>query len=155
MNTSSRARVLRIGDLSRETGLAADTIRFYERLGVVRRPPRSNGGFRLYTDGDIRELRFVRRLQALGLTLAEIRELTGARAGRQAVCSQARDLFARKLEQVRDQIRLLRALERELESDLRTCSDRLSEQDRRGDRECPVLTALDAELVVQSPRDGR
>ncbi|MPY89017.1 MAG: MerR family transcriptional regulator [Luteitalea sp.] len=144
-STHAPASVLRIGEVARQTGLAADTIRFYERLQVVRRPPRSNGGFRLYTGADIRELRFVRRLQALGLSLAEIRQLTAVRTGRQAVCSQVRDLFTRKLDHVREQIRVLQALERELESDLRTCTERLAAEDPGATAECPVLDTLDDE----------
>jgi DNA-binding transcriptional MerR regulator len=68
-------RQLKIGDLARITGLSIKTIRYYESRGLLEKPPRSQGGYRLYGPEEVARLRFVQRAKLLGLTLEEIREL--------------------------------------------------------------------------------
>src|SRR5579884_2217193 len=69
------AEGIRIGKVSQATGLSIDTIRFYEKRGLLDRPLRSEGGFRLFDAEDIQRMQFIRRAQQLGFSLAEIREL--------------------------------------------------------------------------------
>jgi DNA-binding transcriptional MerR regulator len=66
---------LQIGVVARETGLTVDAIQFYEKSGLLKRPPRSEGGFRLFRQKDLEDLRFVRKAQELGFSLNEVREL--------------------------------------------------------------------------------
>src|SRR5207302_137035 len=66
---------IRIGDVSRQTGCKIETIRYYERVGLLPRPLRSAAHYRLYDSGDVRRLSFVRRARELGFTLEEVRAL--------------------------------------------------------------------------------
>jgi DNA-binding transcriptional MerR regulator len=68
-------RQLRIGDLARITGLSIKTLRYYERRGLLKPPPRTQGGYRLYGSEEVARLRFIQRAKLLGLKLEEIREL--------------------------------------------------------------------------------
>lgn len=68
-------KVVRIGELSARSGLSRDTLRYYERFGLLPKPPRASGGVRLYPLATLDHLRFIRRAQSVGLTLDEIRDL--------------------------------------------------------------------------------
>ena len=70
-----RVDAAKIGQVAQETGLSIDTIRFYEKQGLLKRSPRTEGGFRLFGISDIETLKFVRGAQELGFSLNEIREL--------------------------------------------------------------------------------
>src|SRR5206468_10793009 len=91
----------RIGELSAQSGLSRDALRYYERLGLMPRAHRTTGGFRLYPSGTLERIRFIKQAQLHGLTLREIRELLGFqdRRGRER-CRQVQRLLARKLADV-------------------------------------------------------
>ena len=129
---------LTIGQLARKTGVGVETIRFYERQGLVREPARRPSGYRQYPRDEIRRLRFIRRAKELGFTLREIQDLLALTERPDASCAQVRDHAARKLEQVRAKIRDLQAIETALGSLITACP---------GDSSalgcCPVLSALD------------
>jgi DNA-binding transcriptional MerR regulator len=126
---------MQIGRASKRTGASPDAIRFYERSGLLPRMPRTNGGFRLYSEQDVATLLFIRRGQRLGFSLAEIRELVSLRTRRHKPCEKVRDVLGRKLVHVREKIRELRELERELGASLRVCNREL----RRRAAVCPIL----------------
>ena len=103
---------IRIGDVSRQTGCKVETIRYYERVGLLPRPPRSAARYRLYDSGDVRRLSFVRRARELGFTLEEVRALlTLAVNDGEDTCAEARRLAAGHLAEIRAKIADLRALE--------------------------------------------
>jgi MerR family copper efflux transcriptional regulator len=81
-------RSMQIGQVSKQTGVSIDTIRFYERNGVIKVQTRSEGGFRQYTFDDLAALRFIRSLQTLGFSLNEIREFLSLRTNDLRACSQ-------------------------------------------------------------------
>src|SRR5216684_2322132 len=110
-----------IGELARRTALSIDAIRFYERRKLLPPASRSAGRFRLYTPEDIERLRFVRRMQHLGFSLQEIRELMGIRADKAHACSVVRQFLKAKLGDVALKIRELHQLETELSTDLQKC----------------------------------
>jgi DNA-binding transcriptional MerR regulator len=87
-----------IGELARCTGVPVRTIRFYERIGVLRAPARTAAGYRLYTDDELDRLAFVRACKAIGFTLEEIAELLAARDGVQSPCPQLIELVERRVE---------------------------------------------------------
>src|SRR5262249_61749783 len=89
----ARSAAIQIGELSRQTGCNVETIRYYERVGLLPRPPRSAGRDRLYDTGDVRRLAFVRRARELGFTLGEVRALLVlSAADSEDTCSEVRDL---------------------------------------------------------------
>ena len=127
-----------IGELARRTALSIDAIRFYERRKLLPPASRSAGRFRLYTPDAIERLRFVRRMQGLGFSLQEIKELMGVRADRTHACSAVRQFLKTKLADVTVRIRELQQLESELNADLRKCNRALKQQ-RGKTCGCPVL----------------
>jgi len=95
-----------IGELARRAGVSPRTLRFYEALGLLPSPPRSEGGYRLYGENDLRRLRFVRQARELGLPLREIRRLLQEGCP----CEEVRRLLERRLQQVEEEIETLQAL---------------------------------------------
>ncbi len=131
------AEGIRIGKVSQETGLSIDTIRFYEKRGLLDRPLRSEGGFRLFDAEDIQRMQFIRRAQQLGFSLAEIRELVILQR-EQEPCVHVRELLEAKLKSVRSKIQELRALEEQLAKRLKQCN----RKSRAHAGNCPVLEEI-------------
>lgn len=105
---------VRIGELAGETGLAPQTIRFYERAGVLAPPARTSSGYRDYTDDALRRLAFVRAAQAVGLSLGEIREVLRLRDQGEAPCEHVTDLLVRRAGDLDARIAHLSAMRDEL-----------------------------------------
>src|SRR5882757_11468165 len=105
---------LQIGKVAKRTGLSIDAIRFYEKSGLLQRPARTQGGYRLYEEREIADLEFIQRAQQLGFALNEIRELFSIQRHPHEVCEHVRDLIAQKLAVVRTKIAELQAIETEL-----------------------------------------
>ncbi len=125
-----------IGALAQRTGVHLETIRYYQRRGLVGEPDRPPGGIRRYTDDYVRRLRFVRQAQELGFSLAEVGELLKLEDG--AHCRQARKLGERRLADVR---RKLVDLQR-IESALAMLVDRCGSV--KGRVRCPLIASLQA-----------
>jgi MerR family mercuric resistance operon transcriptional regulator len=126
---------LPIGELSRRTGCNIETIRYYERIGVLRRPARTEGGFRRYSLNDLRRLAFVRRARDLGFTLDEVRALLRLADRRDRSCAAVRDLAAGHLNDVRTKIADLKKMERILHDMILQCADGTLP-------DCPLIEAL-------------
>jgi DNA-binding transcriptional MerR regulator len=137
-------RGIQIGTLARETGLSVDTIRFYEREGLLREPPRSRGGFRLYAARDMEHLHFIRCAQELGFSLAEVRELLLIQDDNRHACTQVRDFIGQKLASVHQKMLDLRKLERSLKMALGECEKALKRDGMDAHEGCPVLDKLAA-----------
>ena len=105
---------MRIGELARRTGLATSAVRYYEQLGLLPAPRRAASGYRSYADDAINRLTFIRSAQAVGLTLAEVRQVLGVRDAGEAPCRVVTDLIDRRHAEVRTRLAELRALEKEL-----------------------------------------
>ena len=129
---------IQIGALSRRTGCNIETIRYYERIGLLPVPPR-RGRYRSYGGEDVVRLGFVRRARELGFTLGEVRALLDLATGGQASCAEVRDLAASHLKDVRVRIADLKRMERVLAASVRAC-------DVDEDPGCPLLQALFAEM---------
>ena len=134
-------RGVQIGKVASETGVSIDTIRFYERRGLLAKPARTQGRYRLYRDEDIQHLRFIRRAQELGFSLQEIRELVLIQSEQVEPCTHVRDLIKQKLVAVSAKIEKLRTLQRELKSAHASCTNSLVRCEGH-DELCPVLEAI-------------
>lgn len=112
-----------IGALSRRSGCTVDTIRYYERFGLLPEPPRTAGGHRLYNRRHVERLNFIRRSRQLALPLERIRQMLGRleRTGYQ--CAEAKVLLQGQLTETRGRIKELRALESSLKTMLAACGE--------------------------------
>lgn len=106
--------VLKIGQLARRLDLNPRTIRFYEQVGVLPVPPRTDSGYRLYGPGDEERLRFVKTAQRVGLTLGEIKEVLAFRDRGDRPCRYVASVIEGRLAEINDRMRELRALKEEL-----------------------------------------
>ncbi|KAB2874965.1 MAG: helix-turn-helix domain-containing protein [Bauldia sp.] len=133
--TNSRPAALAIGALSRLTGVNIETIRYYERIGMLPAPPRTASGRRVYGAGERRVLSFIRRGRELGFSLPEVRALLDLGAPRDASCAEVRDIASAHLASVRAKIADLVRLESILAGAVTRCT---------GDTVpvCPVLDVL-------------
>src|SRR5882762_6805290 len=101
---------LTIGQLAKQSGVHLETIRYYEREGLIPAPPRKSSGHRAYQPGAARRLRFIKRAQELGFTLSEVRGLLMCRAEAAEDCSGVCKQAQEKLGEVRAKIRHLQAM---------------------------------------------
>src|SRR5260370_26730116 len=129
------ARPMQIGTVGKRVDLSVDAIRFYERNGLLPRPPRTEGGFRRYGENDLETLAFVRRVQGLGFKLSEIRGLLNLRGTRLQPCAPVRRRLEEKLGDVQRKLRDLHKLEDELRLALRGCNKEM----RKRSAHCPIL----------------
>lgn len=125
-----------IGELSRQTSVNVETIRYYERIRLMPRPPRTAGGHRAYGTDHLQTLTFIRRSRELGFRLEDIRALLALR-GPQARCMNVKAIASRHLEVVRRRMHDLAELETSLSAMVERCTG-----DARP--ECPVLDMLEA-----------
>ncbi|MDR3529509.1 MAG: helix-turn-helix domain-containing protein [Rhodopila sp.] len=141
---------MNIGELARAAGTNAETIRYYERIGLLPAPPRTAGNYRDYSFADVSRLAFTRRARNLGFSIEQIRALLDLADQKEQSC-EAVDAIARAhLAEVTRKLVDLAALRRELEALIRQC--------RRGTvAECRILEALgpDAPKIRQPSYSAR
>src|SRR5437588_9298273 len=129
---------LQIGQVAKRTGLTVDAIRFYEKSGLLPRPARTEGGYRLYHEREVADLEFIQKSQQLGFSLNEIRELFSIQRHPDEACAHVRDLIDAKLAIVRAKIADLQTLETDMDGALRQCCIPLRKSSRQRDS-YPVL----------------
>ena len=135
MSEITFSRALTIGDLSRRTGCKVETIRYYERIGVMPEPARTPGGHRQYGAGHLRRLAFIRRSRALGFTLDSVRGLLSFVDGSERTCEDVLALTQAHLAETRRKIDDLRKIERVL-------ADMAAECVGGTVPACPIIDAL-------------
>jgi len=130
---------LSIGQLGRATGTTVETIRYYEKIGLLPAPIRTAANYRVYAERHVQLLGFIRRARELGFSIEDIRELMELASHREAPCADADGLAARHLETTERKIEALKRLRRELRDTLASCE---------GGRiaECRVIQALSPDL---------
>jgi DNA-binding transcriptional MerR regulator len=130
-----KASALPIGEVSRLSGVKAPTIRYYEQIGLVVAPPRSDGNRRTYCTDDVRRLAFIRHARELGFELEAIRQLLKLQDQPANSCAEADGIARTRLEEVEWRLNSLHALKSELERMLAGC--------RSGHiADCKVIEAL-------------
>jgi MerR family mercuric resistance operon transcriptional regulator len=126
-----------IGQLARLSGAGVETIRYYEREGLVAEPPRRASGYRQYPDDTLARLRFIRQAKALGFSLKDIKALLELRVAPGTTCADIRKRAEAKIGEVRDKLKMLRQMERALVKLTAACRGRGPTGD------CPIIDALD------------
>jgi Hg(II)-responsive transcriptional regulator len=130
---------LTIGRLAKEAGVNLETVRYYERQGLLPRPPRSASGYRLFPPQAARRLKFIRRCQGLGFSIREIRELLSLRMSRSTTSREIRARAEAKLADIEARIRALVSMKKSLRKLTKTCTGCVPVD------ECPILESLDGE----------
>lgn len=124
-----------IGTIARQTGIKVETIRYYEREGLIPNPPRSDGGHRIYSGDDSKRLSFIRRCRELGFTLYQVRGFLRFVDDRDYSCAEVQSLTLQHLSEIKQKI-----------ADLSRIENVLSEMARRCEGgqvpECPIIDAL-------------
>lgn len=127
------------GDVARQASVHVETLRYYERRGLLPKPPRSIGNYRLYPAATLRRVQFVKRAQELGFSLREVKELLALRATPGAKAKDVRDKATTKIADIRSKMRSLRAMEKALTTLVAGCSGKgLAAR-------CTILEALESE----------
>ncbi len=128
---------LRTGEVAAQAGVNVQTLRYYERRGLLEEPERRPSGYREYPADAVRLILFIKRAQELGFTLTEIEDLLRLRSDQESACSEVRSAAEAKIEDIEQKVRHLRAMKRALSALVASCATEGSP------RHCPLLEALD------------
>ena len=126
-----------IGQVAKTAGVGIETIRFYEKEGLIEKPARRASGYREYGDAVIPRLRFIRRAKELGFTLREIKELLALRVQHTASCGRVKEQAEAKIADINAKVQSLRRMKRALVKLTDACDERAPTS------QCPILEALD------------
>lgn len=140
---ASKRRTLSRGELARRTGVNSETIRYFERIGMLSTPQRTEGGHRVYDEEHVRSLSFVRRARGLGFAPDEVRAILDLGGPGKAHCGEVQDIAERHLEQVRTKIADLLEIERLLAATVERCSG-------GSDPDCAVIDMIEHPEPVHS-----
>ncbi|MGH6888279.1 MAG: MerR family transcriptional regulator [Rhizomicrobium sp.] len=145
--TAQPASGFPIGVLAKASGVNIETVRYYERIGVMPAPPRSIGGYRLYTPDHIKRLTFVRRGRELGFSLDELRSLLRLVDGHSYTCAEVRELTLEHVSEIRRKVADLKRLQRVMTDIASRCSGKRIP-------ECPIIDALFQPLSLSRRRQA-
>jgi MerR family transcriptional regulator, copper efflux regulator len=129
---------LKVGEVARQAGVNLQTIHYYERRGLLPKPPRTGSNYRAYPGDTVLRVRFIKRAQELGFTLKEIEELLSLRAAPGTRCADVRQRAEVKVQDIDDKVRSLQAMRKALTRLIGECSGSGPVS------QCPILEALDS-----------
>lgn len=132
---------LTIGDVAKQAGVRIETLRYYEREGLLASPPRSVSNYRQYPQETVRRVQFIKRAQELGFSLKEVKELLSLRADPTAPCADVRSRALAKISDIDEKIRTLKAMKQALTQLVEECPG------QGATTACPILESLDFERV--------
>jgi len=125
-----------ISQLARSADVPSSTVRYYERAGLLEPDSRSAGNYRLYGDESLQRLKFIRAAQAVGFKLDDVRLLLDMQTARSPRCDDVRELIVHRLDDLSEQMKNLRHVQKVLKSALKRC-----DETKRRDC-CPVIESL-------------
>lgn len=131
-------KALTIGQIARDAGVSVETVRFYERQGLLTPPERTPSGYRQYEEDAVWRLRFIRRAKEVGFTLKEVKELLSLRLDAATTCEDVRSRAEAKIAHIDDKIHTLHRMRERLVKLTEACARRSTTG------RCPILEALDA-----------
>jgi MerR family transcriptional regulator, copper efflux regulator len=132
---------LTIGEVAEQAKVHVETLRYYERRGLVAQPPRSASNYRLYPKDAVRRVRFIKRAQELGFSLKDIKEILSLRAAPEAGCHEVRAHAEAKIKDIEARIVALTAMKHALSTLVTQCSGEGPLSD------CPILESLETQEV--------
>jgi Hg(II)-responsive transcriptional regulator len=127
---------MRIGAAAEQAGVNIQTLRYYERRGLLPRPPRKRSGYREFPDDAVRMVRFIKRAQDLGFSLDEVDELLQLRSDKRRDRARIRAVATKRVQQIERKVAELTAMKRALSHLLHCCEEGST-------LECPIIEALD------------
>ncbi|XFA73412.1 heavy metal-responsive transcriptional regulator [Thermosynechococcaceae cyanobacterium Okahandja] len=127
--------MFQVGEVSRRLDLNPQTLYFYERIGLIPSPQRTEAGYRLFSQQDVDRLTFITRAKSLGLSLDEIKDILALKDGRSLTCQAVYERLSKKVSEIEDTIRQLQTLHDKLTPLVNQCYANL----QTTDRECVVL----------------
>jgi MerR family mercuric resistance operon transcriptional regulator len=130
---------LTTGQVARYAGVGIETVRFYERQGLLEEPTRRESGYRQYREDVVARLRFIKRAKELGFSLKEIKELLALRVDPDTTCAEVKSRAEAKIADIEEKIQALWRIKKALVKLTKACSG------RGPTSECPILDALDKE----------
>lgn len=110
---------LKIGEVSKQSGIGIETLRFYERQGLLGAPARTESGYRMYESGVLERLEFIKRAQVLGFSLAEIARIISEKDAGQSPCREVREIVRSRLEEIDERLKEMKRYRRELAATLK------------------------------------
>ena len=135
--------MLKIGKLAALVEVSIDTLRYYEREGLIEPVDRSESGYRVYDKESARRIHFIKQAQHCGFTLAEIRELLVLRGREKACCGDVRSRAIEKKLQIEHKIRVMRAMSKALDQLIAECAN-----EAQPVKECTIIAALEQATVL-------
>lgn len=145
VKTRSTHDGLTIGELAGAAGVPTSTVRFYERVGLLKPDARTGSNYRAYSQGTARRLKFIRAAQASGFSLKDIREMLALTHSDDPPCAEVAALIGRRLEDVRQRLRELRRVDRALSVALKSCCKAAPDW-------CGEIERLRGENSAENPR---
>lgn len=136
--------VLTIGQLAKQAGVNLETIRYYERRGLLSEPPRRASGYRQYRPDVVVRIRFIKRAQELGFSLNEVHELLSLRVEAETACSEVKQRAEAKVAEIEQKMETLQRIKQILTDLMGHCDT------QELTTECPILAALDADTTALS-----
>ena len=133
-------KTLTIGQLAKTSQVKVETVRYYERRGLIPKPPRRESGYRQFSQKDVERIRFIKHAQSIGFTLHEIAELLSLRVEPEATCGDINQRIDNKLIDIKEKIGTLLKMEKTLLKLKQACK-----QPKAPSEECPILESLNAE----------
>ena len=115
---AERRGLLKIGDVSKRSGVGVEALRFYEKSGLLERPSRTYGGYRVYGEDVLERLAFIKQAQALGFSLDEIRRIIDDARRGESPCDEVREIVRRRMGELDERLRELQRHRRELKATL-------------------------------------
>ena len=128
---------LTIGQVARRSGIGTETVRFYEREGLIEEPPRNGSGYRQYPEQAIARIEFTQRAKELGFSLKEIKELLSLSIAPGTTCKDIKNRAQAKITDIEEKLRTLQCMKKALTKVTAACSGRGSVS------ECPILEAME------------
>ena len=140
--------MLKISELSEQTGLSAHTLRYYEKYGLISASNRSETGYRFYTDSDVRRVQFVKTARNTGFSLSDIGQLLSIRVNKQShSCQEVTDITQKKLFEVNAKVNDLLSMQQTLKLLLDSCCG-----GPENATHCSIMEALDAGLSLENEK---